>query len=436
MRKAYRIRSAAVVLSVVLSLALLTGCAKKAAETVSQPAAQTPAAQGTQAESSPAVVTEPAPEPDMAVHVSSVKELLEAIAPGAEIVIEPGRYNLSEFFANYPNVRDLDLWNEEHKYVRLLSVFDGAELMIEGVDGLSISGGSGDPLATELVLEARYGTVLNFHNCKNISLSGLSLGHTEGAYCSGDVVSFDATRGVTMDSMDLYGCGVYGIECNDFAGDISVTNSSIHDCSDAAIEVYNAVGKYSFTDCRFTGSGWGGTFDPSDNTASLSFTRCFFGEWESNCWYFAEEDYISFEECDWSEITSYPDYSYMEDELSFDPGVMTQVSLVDAPLPDTFWHGYITVDPQSGETRELDLFGVTDKPDDYVFLGFSPDGTGEFTYLGETRRFDWNYIDGETACVALDDENAYVSCCRMPLSDGRTHDWLMMQYRNMLIWFF
>ena len=46
--------------------------------------------------------------------------------------------------------------------------------------------------------------------------------------------------------------------------------------------------------------------------ASLTFKKCTFGEQESNNWYF--DEYATFEDCVWSEITEYPDYEYPDIE--------------------------------------------------------------------------------------------------------------------------
>lgn len=85
------------------------------------------------------VQNEPAVSDDDMITVDSTEELLEAIAPNAEIVIEPGYYNMSEYIEAVW-AEEGESWNEQHPYVRLQDCFDGVEAVICGVDGLSICG--------------------------------------------------------------------------------------------------------------------------------------------------------------------------------------------------------------------------------------------------------------------------------------------------------
>lgn len=252
------------------------------------------------------------PDPDVveAVHVDSVEELLAAIEPGAEIVIERGKYNLCTFLDDYPNVRDCDEWNESHDYVKLYNVYDGVEIHITDADNLKISGVSENPAQTEIVTEPRYASVLYFYDCDNVELNGLTMGHTETGDCSGNVLDFETCNNITLKNMDLYGCGVNGIGCTEGTGDLYVYDSVIRDCEYGSIEIYDPFGEFYFAGCKFTGSGWGGYFDYNE-TSSLKFVECTFGDNETNTWYFDET--AEFEECTWAEVTMYPDYSDYED---------------------------------------------------------------------------------------------------------------------------
>jgi len=56
------------------------------------------------------------PTPDIendVIHVNTSEELLEAIAPGVQIYIEPGYYNLSEYIEDILAGNDM-LWNGGH----------------------------------------------------------------------------------------------------------------------------------------------------------------------------------------------------------------------------------------------------------------------------------------------------------------------------------
>lgn len=311
----------------------LTGCgAKTAGQETAEPAAAsaesapaaTPAAESAPpapptavagpAESappaSPSAEAGPAAE-DGAVRVRSVEELLEAIRPEANIILAPGRYNLTEFLAKYPNPQDFDAWNEAHPYVRINEVYDGLELVVRDVTDLRVEGGSEDPAATELVVEPRYATVLGFQDCAGIELGCLTMGHTDGGDCSGNVLDFRRCQTIRLRSLDLYGCGANGISAMEGCGDMQVSNSTIRDCTYGPFEIDGGTGEFRFTACTLSGSGTGGSYFPSESS-SLSFVGCSFGERESNRWYF--DDSVKCEDCRWSEITEYPDIEYPDAE--------------------------------------------------------------------------------------------------------------------------
>ena len=249
------------------------------------------------------------PVKDGEIAVSTVEELLEAVRPGAKIILEPGRYDLSSF-AEEAAAQGREFSKDGKEYVRLRECFDGVEIVIQGVKGLSIRAGSGDISATELIVSPRYAAVLNFEDCDQLSLTGLTMGHTEQGYCMGNVISLSYCRGVVLDRLDLYGCGVYGLALDNGSGDVRISNSTIRDCSEGPFSIQRAVGVVEFIDCALNGSeGPGYYYQPE--TSDLRFIRCSFGEEESNQWYFSEE--ATAEDCQWSEITQYPDYSGREE---------------------------------------------------------------------------------------------------------------------------
>lgn len=285
----------AALLSAALCVAALTGCGGNA----NNSAAPGTNAPGTNAPANTSAVSA------NAVTVSSVEQLLEAIAPGAEIVILPGYYNMSQY------VNDLyaasgDEWNAQHPYVELQDCYDGAEVVIKNVKNLSISGG-GDMSDTEVVIDPEHGTVFTFNSCSGVKLSNLTLGHTEKGVCFGNVMDLIACENIELRNMDLYGCGVIGLNCEGGTGDVFVYDSILHDCSDGPISIYGGAGKFEFRDCVLTDSASGGYFD-GGGRAQVSFHNCSFGLWETDFW--ASIDGIETENCVWYEA---PDYSDVED---------------------------------------------------------------------------------------------------------------------------
>ena len=243
------------------------------------------------------------------IRVSTVEELVEAIRPQAKIRMEPGYYNLNGFLARYSDAGAREAWNEEHPYVRIEEVFDGMEIIITNVYELTLEGGTDHPADTEIVTDPRYAAVLRFDRCTGVEINCLTMGHTDRGDCAGDVLSFNNTQNIVLQSLDLYGCGVYGIGCDQYSGNLYVSDSVIRDCEYGPFAIYNGEGDFSFTNCTFSGSAGGGHFEYNDNSR-LSFNTCSFGQEESNIWYF--DEFANFENCEFMEPEYYPDV---------DPGV-------------------------------------------------------------------------------------------------------------------
>ena len=182
------------------------------------------------------------PEGDM-VTVDSIEELLEAVAPHTGILLKPGYYNMSEYI-EYVWAQEGERWNEKHPYVQLRNCYDGVEVVIQRVDGLSICGDNKN--LTEIVVDPRYAQVLNFEECHDLTLSGLTMGHTETGACSGNVLDFRSCRNIRLSAMDIYGCGVYGIGCYDGTGELYVYSSTIRDCAYGALKILDGNGRFEF----------------------------------------------------------------------------------------------------------------------------------------------------------------------------------------------
>lgn len=244
------------------------------------------------------------------VQVSSVQEFLEAIGPSAKITIASGKYNLTDFLGSLSD-EQIRKWNNDHPYVQIEEVFDGLEIWVYSVPELCIRGGSENTAETEIVTEPRYAGVLNFSNCPGVELHALTMGHTDRGNCSGNVLNFVSCHKISLTNMDLYGCGVYGIGMENGSSDLKVTDSVIRDCEYGPFDMQACKGDIVFENCSLTGSLGGGFFEYTED-ATLLFKKCSFGEWESNNWYF--DEYATFEDCQWSEITQYPDYEYPDIE--------------------------------------------------------------------------------------------------------------------------
>ena len=187
---------------------------------------------------------EPANEPDQpdetdvilpnVVVVHNADELLAALDSNTVIVLEQGVYNLT--FANsYGQNTEHYSWSE---------VGDGLELHLRNLENLTISGGE-TAEEVSLVTEPRYANVLYFDGCENISLSGLTVGHTpEEGYCTGGVLKLSGCDNVRIENCFLYGCGTVGIQAEN-CRKVFARGTTVKECS------YGAVWAENSFDLRF-----------------------------------------------------------------------------------------------------------------------------------------------------------------------------------------
>lgn len=249
------------------------------------------------------------PDENGKITVSTVQDLVNAIQPDVTVVIEPGVYNISNFLNTIPDLYD---WNKSHKYVKVREQFDGREMVIQDAHGIHITSKSENYSDTELITEPRYVAVLYFNATDNVEISGLTMGHTDVGQCVGDVVDFKYCKNPKVDNCDFYGCGVYGIGCEDNTQNLYVSNTILRDCSQGPFSIINCKGEYIFTDCTFTGSDYGGVFYDYRDRATIKFVRCTFGQNESNEWAYYDESL--FEDCTLMEPNVTPEEGYGDDE--------------------------------------------------------------------------------------------------------------------------
>ena len=339
------------------------------------------------------------------VHVSNMEQLIENIAPDTQLLLAPGRYNLSDTLtALY--AREGEHFNESREFVRINETYDGPELIITGVNGLSIISESGQTADTEIVTDPRHANVLRFENCSGIGMMNLTMGHSDTGDCAGDVLYFNQCSDIVLSGLDLYGCGVYGISTSK-CGFLTCFDSTIRDCKNGALQLYDAQGRQMFLNCVMTGSGSGDYFFVNDGSdGEFYFYRCTFGEGESNSLAFSK--WITTEDCNWSEITAYPDYSGEPEEddspfatldttcfkvVSFDTKVLTEKE---------YYILYEIVNRESGEVS-------FETGDDVRFLTFEEDGRGCFWTDNEKGRPFRYEMDSAYSCVISFDDGSKAS---------------------------
>ena len=179
------------------------------------------------------------------VVVSTVDELINAIASDMEIILKDGVYDLSTAKDYGTSWNDVHYWSEE---------FDGPALTIYGVDNLVIRSESGDVKKCTISAVPRYADVLKFKSCTNVTVSGFTAGHTvEPGYCTGGVLYYEDCDNVLVSRCGLYGCGILGVRA-ELCSAIAVTGCEIYECSYGGIQMGNTSG-IKIENCSFRDLG-------------------------------------------------------------------------------------------------------------------------------------------------------------------------------------
>ncbi|MCL1473353.1 right-handed parallel beta-helix repeat-containing protein [Argonema antarcticum] len=169
--------------------------------------------------------------------VSTVEEFVAAIGPNRTIKLKPGAYSLS----------DLDP-AASSRYAYFEKAFDGNELIISGVENLQIIGlGIKPPL---LLTRPRYGDVLKFRDCQDITIKNIEAGHgPEKGFCRGGVFTFDDSENIQVNSCILFGSGILGIRANN-VNNLTCSNTVIKECTYHILSLFNCQ-NIAFRQCQF-----------------------------------------------------------------------------------------------------------------------------------------------------------------------------------------
>ncbi|MBQ5607880.1 MAG: right-handed parallel beta-helix repeat-containing protein, partial [Oscillospiraceae bacterium] len=187
------------------------------------------------------------------VHVSTADELLAAIGPDTEIVLDAETYDLSKT-SNYGKTNG--------NYYFWQQAYDGYELVIYKVNNMTIRS-SDDNMKKHTVSTApRYANVMHFNMCSNITLSGFTAGHTEApGDCGGGVIRLTGSKNVLVNNCGLFGCGTIGVDIWS-SENVFVTECDIYECSVGGVCVYETdtvtIQNTSFRDLGGYNNGYPG----------------------------------------------------------------------------------------------------------------------------------------------------------------------------------
>ena len=167
-------------------------------------------------------------QPQLEIHVKTVDELIAAIGPNKDIVLEGEFYDFSKATGYGTSSGEYYYWEDVH---------DGPGLVIRNVDNMTIRSNDGNVKHHTISAVPRYADVLAFSACSNVTLSGFTAGHTqEPGSCAGGVIEFRDCDTMTVDNCGLYGCGILGVYA-EYSKNIHVLNSDIYECSHGGIQM-------------------------------------------------------------------------------------------------------------------------------------------------------------------------------------------------------
>jgi hypothetical protein len=196
------------------------------------------------------------------ISVSNGLEFLRALGSDRVIVLQQGEYELSESAA---------VIMASGKVNEGVDLSDGVRL--KNIHNLTIR--SADNIAKYLVTANRLDYVLYFEDCSNIVLENFFAGHIEGGECAGGVFRFERSSQITIDNMDMYGCGTEGLMLVGVT-EVLVKNSRIFDCN-RSILYFGESSNITVENCVFTnnvGNHYGMVI--AFNSVNISLKNCLF----------------------------------------------------------------------------------------------------------------------------------------------------------------
>ncbi len=193
------------------------------------------------------------------VTVKNVTELMQAIGTDRVIKLAPGVYDISKGY------------DVKNRSVAWVDEYDGLCPVIKSVSNISIMA-DGD---ASILISPKYGWVFSFETCSDISLSGITFGHTEPGYCLGGVLRFVNCERVAIADCELFGCGTYGLGIERTNG-LAMDRCLVRDCTYGLAEISRS-GDLTFTDTTFTSTGEFDLLSIRDSD-HVTFANCVFSE--------------------------------------------------------------------------------------------------------------------------------------------------------------
>ena len=235
------------------------------------------------------------------VEVDNMEALIAAIQPYTKVIIKPGTYNISAYQNEVDQYGGEYYTGDKEQYAFL----EEGGLSIRQVNNLIIEGAGGGK--THLVTENGWIPVITLQDCEQVSIQGLRLGHdVEKGYCSGSVLSVNASRKVTSQNNILYGSGTLGYEIYETSDFVS-TNNEILECTNG-IMYLSGGSNVTFSGDTYHYNESYSEFIGLHSMKNVTFSDCVFddntGQAESQRMFsMSESNGIRIEDCSFSSNT-------------------------------------------------------------------------------------------------------------------------------------
>ncbi len=159
-------------------------------------------------------------------------------------------------------------------------------------------------------------------------------------------------------------------------------------CSGHSVGLGDHRGNVVFYGCKLDGNGF---YTDRNGAGTVAFYGCTFGEWESNMLYFRED--ISTENCEWHEITYYPDI-----EEDFDFRDTARIEAFDGEMLLGYWTCIKMTLPSEGMDIDLPYYFQDTVLEAHLDVG----KVGEATFdqsTGESVALTWEMESDYNAAV-------------------------------------
>ena len=175
--------------------------------------------------------------------VRTAEEFIQAIGSNRVLVLSEEAYLLTPLFLESAYFIEM---TDRSKNVFYVPETDGPEIHIKGVRNLTIEAEDG---LVSVLTEPRYANVLSFEDCTNLTIKGVTFGHTDEGTCSQGVLGFYDCENVVLEHVDLFGCGTEGIIAEN-CRKMQFKGTKVRDCSYYIMHL-SACDDVKFTDCQF-----------------------------------------------------------------------------------------------------------------------------------------------------------------------------------------